>query len=72
MKPRISLKDILPAEMQLRDYVISVIKDTYRKMVKVNPFLVRGQVIYFKLLVSAVDEDIDFTFQDNWRIALSL
>ena len=29
-------------------------------MVKVNPFLVRGQVIYFKLLVSAVDEDIDF------------
>ena len=25
------MKDILPAEMQLRDYVISVIKDTYGK-----------------------------------------
>ena len=25
------MKDILPAEMQLRDYVIGVIKDTYGK-----------------------------------------
>lgn len=30
-KPVTGMKDILPAEMQLRDYVISVIKDTYGK-----------------------------------------
>jgi len=30
-KPVTGMKDILPAEMQIRDYVISVIKDTYRK-----------------------------------------
>lgn len=29
-KPVTGMKDILPEEMQLRDYVISVIKDTYR------------------------------------------
>lgn len=29
-KPVTGMKDILPAEMQLRDYVISVIKETYR------------------------------------------
>ena len=30
-KPVTGMKDILPAEMQIRDYVISVIKDTYGK-----------------------------------------
>lgn len=30
-KPVNGMRDILPEEMQLRDYVISVIKDTYRK-----------------------------------------
>ena len=30
-KPVTGMKDILPAEMQIRDYVISVIKDTYKK-----------------------------------------
>lgn len=30
-KPVTGMKDILPAEMQLRDYVISVIKETYGK-----------------------------------------
>ncbi|WP_419041567.1 ATP phosphoribosyltransferase regulatory subunit, partial [Eisenbergiella tayi] len=30
-KPVTGMKDILPAEMQLRDYVIGVIKDTYGK-----------------------------------------
>ena len=29
-KPVTGMKDILPEEMQIRDYVISVIKDTYR------------------------------------------
>ena len=28
-KPATGMKDILPAEMQIRDYVIGVIKDTY-------------------------------------------
>ena len=28
-KPVTGMKDILPAEMQLRDYVIGVIKETY-------------------------------------------
>lgn len=30
-KPVTGMKDILPAEMQIRDYVISVIKENYRK-----------------------------------------
>ena len=30
-KPVTGMKDILPQEMQIRDYVISVIKDTYGK-----------------------------------------
>ena len=30
-KPVTGMKDILPAEMQIRDYCISVIKDTYAK-----------------------------------------
>ena len=30
-KPTTGMKDILPEEMQIRDYVISVIKDTYGK-----------------------------------------
>ena len=30
-KPVTGMKDVLPAEMQIRDYVISVIKDTYGK-----------------------------------------
>ena len=30
-KPTTGMKDILPAEMQIRDYVIGVIKDTYGK-----------------------------------------
>ncbi|SFG40126.1 histidyl-tRNA synthetase [Lachnospiraceae bacterium C7] len=30
-KPVTGMKDILPAEMEIRDYVTSVIKDTYRK-----------------------------------------
>ena len=30
-KPVTGMKDILPEEMQIRDYVISVIKDTYAK-----------------------------------------
>lgn len=30
-KPVTGMKDILPAEMQIRDYVINVIKDTYSK-----------------------------------------
>ena len=30
-KPLTGMKDILPEEMQIRDYVQSVIKDTYRK-----------------------------------------
>ena len=30
-KPATGMKDILPAEMQIRDYVIGVIKDTYGK-----------------------------------------
>ena len=30
-KPLTGMKDILPEEMQIRDYVISVIKDTYGK-----------------------------------------
>ncbi|MCR5755598.1 MAG: histidine--tRNA ligase [Acetatifactor sp.] len=30
-KPVTGMKDILPEEMEIRDYVISVIKDTYRK-----------------------------------------
>ena len=30
-KPTTGMKDILPAEMKIRDYVISVIKDTYKK-----------------------------------------
>ncbi|MBQ7781580.1 MAG: histidine--tRNA ligase [Lachnospiraceae bacterium] len=30
-KPTTGMKDILPAEMKIRDYVISVIKDTYGK-----------------------------------------
>ena len=29
-KPVNGMKDILPAEMEIRDYVTSVIKDTYR------------------------------------------
>ncbi len=29
-KPVTGMKDILPEEMQIRDYVIGVIKDTYR------------------------------------------
>ena len=28
-KPVTGMKDILPAEMQIRDYVIGVIKETY-------------------------------------------
>ena len=28
-KPVTGMKDILPAEMQIRDYVINVIKETY-------------------------------------------
>ena len=32
-KPTTGMKDILPEEMQIRDYVISVIKDTYGKFV---------------------------------------
>ena len=31
-KPVTGMKDILPAEMQIRDYVISVIKDTLRML----------------------------------------
>ncbi len=30
-KPVNGMKDILPAEMQIRDYVQNVIKDTYRR-----------------------------------------
>ena len=30
-KPVTGMKDILPAEMQIRDYVIGVIKETYSK-----------------------------------------
>ena len=30
-KPVTGMKDILPAEMQLRDYCINVIKETYGK-----------------------------------------
>ncbi len=30
-KPTTGMKDILPAEMEIRDYVISIIKDTYGK-----------------------------------------
>jgi histidyl-tRNA synthetase len=30
-KPVNGMKDIMPAEMQIRDYVIGIIKDTYRK-----------------------------------------
>ena len=30
-KPVTGMKDILPAEMQIRNYVISVIKETYGK-----------------------------------------
>ena len=30
-KPVTGMKDILPAEMQIRDYVLTQIKDTYRK-----------------------------------------
>ena len=30
-KPVTGMKDILPAEMEIRDYCISVIKDTYAK-----------------------------------------
>ena len=30
-KPVTGMKDIMPAEMQIRDYVISVIKETYGK-----------------------------------------
>ena len=30
-KPVTGMKDILPAEMQVRDYVIGVITDTYRE-----------------------------------------
>lgn len=30
-KPVTGMKDILPGEMQIRDYVISVIKETYGK-----------------------------------------
>ena len=30
-KPVTGMKDILPEEMQIRDYVISVIKETYGK-----------------------------------------
>ena len=29
-KPITGMKDIMPAEMEIRDYVISLIKDTYR------------------------------------------
>ena len=29
-KPVTGMKDILPAEMQIRDYVLNQIKDTYR------------------------------------------
>ena len=29
-KPVTGMKDILPAEMQIRDYVIALIKDTYK------------------------------------------
>ena len=31
-KPVNGMKDILPAEMEIRDYVTSVIKDTYRRL----------------------------------------
>ena len=31
-KPVNGMKDILPAEMEIRDYVTSVIKDTYRSV----------------------------------------
>jgi histidyl-tRNA synthetase len=30
-KPVTGMKDILPQEMQIRDYVMQVIKDNYRK-----------------------------------------
>ena len=30
-KPTTGMRDILPEEMQIRDYVIGVIKDTYRR-----------------------------------------
>ena len=30
-KPVTGMKDVLPAEMQIRDYVMSVIKENYRK-----------------------------------------
>ncbi len=29
-KPVTGMKDMLPAEMEIRDYVIQMIKDTYR------------------------------------------
>ena len=29
-KPVTGMKDILPAEMQIRDYVMGIIKDTYK------------------------------------------
>lgn len=32
-KPVNGMKDILPEEMQIRDYVIQVIKDTYKGLV---------------------------------------
>ena len=29
-KPVTGMKDILPGEMEIRDYVLNIIKDTYR------------------------------------------
>jgi len=31
-KPVTGMKDILPAEMEIRDYVIGLIKETYRSL----------------------------------------
>ena len=30
-KPVTGMKDILPAEMEIRDYVLNIIKETYRE-----------------------------------------
>ena len=30
-KPTTGMKDVLPAEMEIRDYVMNIIKETYRE-----------------------------------------
>ena len=43
-KPVTGMKDIMPEEMQIRDYVISVIKETYGKF----GFTPDGNALYGK------------------------